>query len=158
MKTLLFIAAGLMAGSVFAGPTGLLTISGTVVAIDNIAINPTTDSTALDIINGENAALGKRVANPVETSNRIAGYTILMTSANVGDLVHKSLPASKTSYTIQYNDSAFVSLSTPKVFPGQGALTGLTVKTSVVNVKVAALATAVEGTYEDVITISMVAN
>ena len=156
MKTLLFIAAGLLASSVMAAGSADLTISGTVPQIDSIEIKPTALATQLDIVNGNLAAV--RVANPVETSNRIAGYKISLHSRNGGNLVHRTLPLSKTTYTVSYNGEGYVSLATDQFAVGPLSLSASTSRITTVDVKVAALPLAVEGIYEDVIKISIVGN
>lgn len=163
MKTLLFIAAGLLVSTVMALPSAELTISGTVAAFDDIQIAPLAAATNLQIVSGQS---GTKVADVAETSNRIAGYQIQLSSAKQGNLVHLSqtgpvagVPVTmKTPYTVKYNTSGYVSLATAQLFPGQPSLTALTTKNSTVDVQVSSNAFAVEGTYQDVITISIVSN
>jgi hypothetical protein len=156
MKKLLFTAAVLLASASFAASSENLILSGTVTAINDLSITPTAEATNLDIINGET---GRKVADVQETSNNLLGYKILMRSANASNLVHSIDGTKSTAYTISYDGSSYISLTnSDQQVKDSGALSGLTVDTSLVSVNVTPYATAPAGTYSDTVTISIVAN
>jgi hypothetical protein len=82
-----------------------------------------------------------------------------MSSANAGMLKHTVDASKETSYTVRYDDGAAVALSAvPQVVKNVSSLSGLTPDTSNVNVDVTAYPSAIAGTYQDTVTISIVAN
>lgn len=156
MKKLLFLAVGLMAGSVMAASSGTLLIMGTVSSSNDIVITPNANATTLNITGGE---VNKTVASVAETSNNLAGYKIMMKSANASKLVHNTDSSKSTGYTVSYNGGSAVTLTTSdQQVKNISALSGLTTNNSAVAVNVAAYAAAPAGSYSDTITISIVAN
>lgn len=156
MKTLLFVAMGLLASSTFAAGSGDLLLSGTVVSVNDLVITPDANATNLDILNGE---INKTVASVAETSNNLLGYKIMMKSANASKLVHSVDPTKSTDYTITYDGSSAVTLTTSdQEVKNVSSLAGLTTNTSSVAADVSAFPTAPAGTYSDTVTISIVAN
>lgn len=161
MKSLLFIAAGLIASSSYAAysPSATLVISGTVLAINELEITPNADATALNITGGET---NKLVATVSERSNSFTGYKITMKSANASKLVNAADSSGNTftPYTVTYNnDPTVITLTTAdQVVKTQASLSALTTVSSDVKVSVTAKAGAPAGTYSDTITISIAAN
>ncbi|MGZ3725608.1 MAG: hypothetical protein ACXWQQ_07395 [Pseudobdellovibrio sp.] len=158
MKNLLLTAMVLLAtSSSFAASTGTLDISGTVLPINDIVINPNLgNKDSLNITGGE---VDKNVASVDETSNNINGYKIMMSSLNSSKLVNSASAAFSTAYTVSYAGGAATTLTTtPTPVKDSGALAGLTTVTSQLTVSVTAYPTAPAGTYGDTITISIVAN
>lgn len=152
----LLIVALFASVSAQAASTGTLLLQGTVALVNDIVINAQSGATTLDIVGGET---GKLVAVVDETSNNLNGYTIEMSSANSGLLVHTTDSSQSTSYTVSYDGGSSVTLSsTPQTVKNVSSLSGLTTVSSDVNVDVAANATAIAGTYQDTVTISIVAN
>lgn len=155
MKKLLFIVAGLMASTTaFAVSTGTLTISGTVVAINDIVITPV-NNTTLNIIGGET---DRKVADVSETSNSSTGYKILMSSLNSSKLVNGSAATKSTAYKVSYQNGTYVSLTSSDQVVKTTSTSELVTDSSSVRVNVTAYATAPAGTYSDTITISIAAN
>jgi len=154
MKKTLLIAMLMVSSSVFAASTGTLTLTGTVVPVNDIVINlidPSVNITA--------GVSGKLVATVSETSNNLAGYRIRMKSVNASRLIHASDSTKLTAYTVSYDGRPAVSLTATDqdVKPAE-ALPGLTTDTSNINVNVTAYPLAPAGVYSDTITISIVAN
>lgn len=160
MKKLLFIVAGLMASTAFGAysASGTLTISGVVLAINELEITPI-NNTNLNIEGGETARL---VGTVSERSNSFTGYKISMSSLNGSKLVNAADVSgnTNTAYTVSYDDNAsYVSLtSSAQVVKTVSSLTALTTVSSNVKVNVTAKAGAPAGTYSDTITISIAAN
>lgn len=148
---------GLLAsGSAHAASSGTLLIKGIVGLVNDIVITPTAAATTLNITGGETNTL---VASVAETSNNLLGYKIQMSSLNASKLIHTVDNTKLTSYTVSYNGGAAVTLTTtPQTVKNVASLAALTTANSNVNVNVTALATAVAGTYQDTITIAIVAN
>ena len=156
MKKLLFSAIVFLASVSFAASSGTLTISGTVLPVNDIVISPTAEATNLNITGGETNEL---VATVAETSNNLTGYKISMSSANESKLKHSVDGSKTTTYTVSYDGAAAVSLTaSPAIVKNVSSLSGLTTDTSNVNVNVAAYPLAPAGNYSDVITISIAAN
>jgi hypothetical protein len=153
---LAFIGLLASASAVQAASSGTLLIQGVVNAVNDIVITPNANATTLNITGGET---NKLVATVSETSNNLAGYKIQMSSANASKLVHTVDNTKQTGYTVSYNGGAAVTLTTtPQMVKNVASLTGLTTVSSNVNVNVTAYPTAVAGTYQDTITIAIVAN
>ncbi len=157
MKTLLFIAAGLLASTVMAAADGTLTIQGTVADVSNIVI--TDDLVNLKIVAGETQ---RKVGSALETSNSADGYNIQIKSANSNQLINTSNSAFKTSYTLTYKHAAGAvtkSLTTAfqefkRTTVGGNALSD----TSEILVDVTPYASAPGGRYEDTVTIAIAGN
>lgn len=160
MKSLLFIAAGLIASSSYAAysPSATLVISGTVLAINELEITPV-NATTLNITGGETNRL---VATVSERSNSFSGYKINMRSANASKLVNSADISGNTftPYTVTYNnDPTIITLTTTdQVVKNVASLSALTTVSSDVKVNVTAKTGAPAGTYSDTITISIAAN
>ena len=107
-----WILAGILAFATpsFAATTGTLTLSGTVPGILEIVVTPTPAASALDLtVDASNLA----VASVNERSNRKAGYTVSVSSANAlaaasNQAFLKSadvLNADTLSYSLSYDGS-----------------------------------------------------
>jgi len=156
MKKMLLMGALLFVGSAHAASSGELTISGTVVPVNELEITPNADATNLNILLGET---NKLVASVSETSNNLTGYKISMRSVNTSKLVHGVDSSKTTAYTISYDGGTAVSLTTSdQEVKNVTSLDGLTTVSSNVNVNVTAYPTAPAGTYSDTVTISIAAN
>ncbi len=158
-KTKLVTALAVLAFSAqtFAASTGTLLLLGTVPVVNDLVVTSNSpNNTTLDILAGESA---KNVASVAETSNNLNGYKIYISSASGGFLVNTSDASAKTSYQIGYDGAAAVA---PTVAPLEvknlTSVSGLATNNSAVTVDVTAFATAPAGTYEDTLTISIVAN
>lgn len=156
-STLLTLGALLTLGTVAnAASSGTLLIQGTVAVVNDIVINANANATTLNITGGET---NKLVATVDETSNNLAGYIIQVSSVNASKLVNTTDNTKQTGYTLSYDGGTAVTLtSTAQTVKTVSSLTGLATDTSNVNVNVTALATAAAGTYQDTITIAIVAN
>lgn len=156
MKKSIFAAIALIATTTFAADTGTLLISGTVAAVNDISISPSSYTT-LNITGGESNRL---VAQATETSNNLAGYKINMKSVNASKLVHNSDSSKYTGYTVTYGSSATVyTLTTSdQTVKNVSSLPGLQSALSDIKVSVTAYPSAPAGTYSDTITLSIVAN
>ena len=108
-----WILAGMLAFAApsFASTTGTLTLSGTVPGILEIVVTPTAAASALDLtVNAANLA----VASVNERSNRKAGYTVSLSSANAvaaagNQAFLKSADAlnlDTLAYSLSYNGAA----------------------------------------------------
>lgn len=150
----------------FAGPnswaasSGTLNLSGTVAAVNSVAITPNgSNNTTLDILNGV-SGLGLNVATVAESSNDILGYIIQLSSINAGKLERNGTDTvNMTPYQISYDGGAFAQpSSSPTTVKTVSSLTGLTSHNSAVLIKVNAAPSAVAGSYSDTLTISIVGN
>lgn len=154
MKTLLFIAAGLLASSAFAvyGPTGSLTLSGTIAEINELEVHPEAVASNLVLATTQSNLLVAKVA---ERSNSIDGYNITMSSANGNKLKNG---VAKVAYTLTYGASATVH----SLLVGQAVKTtatfGFVEDLSDVKISYVGSATLPAGTYSDTITVSISAN
>ena len=159
MKNLFLLSALVLTYNAYAyGATqGDITISGTVDPELSIALDVATYTT-LDIKAGGDHS----VATATEVCNDLDGYKIFGYSVNGSELRNTANAAVKTTYTVKYDGAATVSLgagSANKVeLKDSGALTIATTDTSAVVVYVDALANAPAGTYEDTVTLEIVAN
>ena len=96
-------ATAILSSGAFAATSGTLNLSGTVAEDTSIVINPLAKAINLDIVNGEsNTTIGAAL----ETSNRLLGYRIMMSSTNAGELRHGTVAGAKTTYKIRYNGAA----------------------------------------------------
>jgi hypothetical protein len=143
--------------TVLAATSGTLLLQGTVSEVMSLTVTAEgTDNTTLNITGGET---NKKVGSAAETSNRLSGYVIKMSSQNGGELRHTVDAAKKTTYKISYNGAAAVTpTTTAAVVKTVSSLAGLTTNTSNINATVVALPNAVAGTYQDTLTFSIEAN
>lgn len=156
MKLALATTVALLAVNTYAASTGTLLLQGVVNLVNDIVITANANATTLNILGGET---NKLVASVAETSNNLLGYHIEMSSANAGQLKHTIDSSKQTAYTVSYNGGAAVALTaTPQTVKNVASLSGLATANSNVNVNVTAYPTAIAGTYQDTVTISIVAN
>lgn len=140
----------------YAASTGTLLLQGTVPSVNDIAITPDPNATALNITGGET---DKLVAAVSESSNSLSGYHIEMSSMNAGQLRHTSDMTKQTAYTVSYDGGSAVALTAvPQTVKNVASLPGLTTVSSNVNANVVAFPSAPNGTYQDTVTIAIVAN
>ncbi|WP_374076898.1 hypothetical protein [Bdellovibrio bacteriovorus] len=146
-----------LGSTAMAASTGTLLLQGTVSAVNDVTVTANgTNNTTLNIVVGE---AGKNVASVAETSNNLAGYKIYISSPTGGELVHTVDSSKKTTYKIGYDGAAAVTPTVGGVMvKNVTSLTGLTNDTSAVVAEVTAFATAPAGTYQDTLTVSIVAN
>lgn len=142
--------------STFAATTGDITISGTVAPELELSLSATTYTT-LPIVAGGSAT----VATANEVCNNLDGYKIYGHALN-GALENQSNTAVSTTYDIDYGSSTGVTLgvgSANKVeLKDSGVLTASADVDEDIVVNVDAFATAPAGTYQDTITLEIVAN
>ena len=153
MKNLLLTAAVLLATtSAFAAPTGSaqLTITGTVAENNNVLI--TDNGVNMPIVAGGTVA----AASVAESSNRLTGYKIQLSSAKSSKLGigTSTSPTYFTTYTVAYDGGAPISLSTTPVTV-KSVSTYVTADVSPLSVTVAPFAAAPAGTYSDTITVAI---
>lgn len=151
------LTSALAATPALAADTGTLLLQGTVAVVNSIVVTPNgSNNTSLDIVNGES---NKLVASVQETSNNLAGYKINAKSLNGSELRNASDATQKTTYTLSYDGASPVTLTTAyQQMKNVTSLPGLAVDNSDVAVTVAAFASAPAGTYEDTVTLQIVAN
>jgi hypothetical protein len=156
MKLLVILSISL-SFTAHAATSGILNISGVVPVLQSVVITPNgTNNTTLNLLAGE---VAKNIATVTETSNNALGYTIQASSLNNGFLVLTTDNTKKTAYQISYNGGSYTTITTVLTqVKNVASLSGNTVSNSVVLINVTALPNAVAGTYNDVITISIVAN
>ncbi len=156
-KTIGVFTTALLASSVvLAASTGTLLIQGSVALVNDITITANSNATSLSITGGES---NKLVATVSESSNNLNGYKIFLKSVNASKLMNTSDNTKFTGYTISYNGGSAVTLTTTdQEVKNVSSLSGLTTNSSNVNVNVTSYASAPAGTYNDTITVSIVAN
>lgn len=162
MKNVFSVATVLsltMVQSAYAVSTGSILLSGTVAPINEIVITENSANTmSLNIGAGEAA---KNIASVVESSNNAAGYKILMSSVNAGELRHTLDATKKTTYRVSYDGGTYTapgSTLSPVVVKNVSSASGLATHTSQVLVNVTALASALAGNYQDTLTLTIQAN
>lgn len=140
----------------YAGTSGSLSISGFIAVVNDISVSANSQASNLDILNGEN---GTYVADINELSNNPDGYSIQVSSQNSGKLVNTTNSTYQVSYQLSYNNSAYFSPSTyPLTAKTIYFLSEKTNAISTVKIKFPANKNAGNGNYEDVVTLSIVAN
>ncbi|MEK2643852.1 hypothetical protein [Bdellovibrio sp. BCCA] len=146
-----------LGSTAMAASSGTLLLQGTVNAINDVVVTANgTNNTTLNIVAGET---GKNVASVAETSNNLAGYKIYISSATGGELRNTADATKKTSYKIGYDGATAVTPTVAGVMvKNVTSLTGLTNDTSDVVAEVTAYSTAPAGTYQDTLTVAIVAN
>lgn len=146
-----------LTSTAMAATSGTLLLQGTVLEVLEVVVTPDgTNNTTLNIVGGET---GKSVASVVETSNKLNGYKIVLSSPTGGELRHTADATKKTNYKISYDGATSVTPTVAGVtVKNVASLSGLTTDTSAVAADVTAFATAPAGTYQDTLTISIQAN
>lgn len=140
-----------------AASLGTLTLTGTVPPVNELTVAENgNNNTELNITGGETS---KNVATVTESSNNGTGYQVHISSASGGFLRNTANVAHKTQYQVSYDGGPFTQPSTTSTsVKNSGAIGGLTTNSSVVLVKVTALPNAPAGVYNDVVTLTIVAN
>lgn len=150
----LFILSSLT--QLYAGTSGSLSVSGIITVINDLSTSPYSKATDLNITSGETGTL---IADIVELSNNPDGYNIQLTSQNAGKLINTSNTSYQVSYQLSYNNGSYINLSTtPVTAKSIYFLNQKTSSVSPVKIKFSGLSSASSGSYEDVITLSIVAN
>lgn len=151
------LTTALFAQATLAASSGTLLLRGTVGVVNDIVVTPEgTDNVNLNILAGET---NKLVGSATEKSNNLLGYKIMISSPTAGQLRHTVDATKQTAYTISYNGAAAVAPTVAGVqVKNVASLSGLTTATSTIRANVTAYATAPAGTYEDTLTVSIVAN
>lgn len=157
MKKLALLFTFLYTAPLYAASSDTLLLQGSVSAVNDIAVTAVAGvNNTLNITGG---ASNVTVANVAETSNNLLGYKIMMSSANAGELRNTSDATKKTTYTVAYGAGSAVTPTTSAAqVKNVTSLTGLTTNTSAVKVNVTAYPSAPAGTYNDTLTLSIVAN
>ena len=157
MKNLIVLVTALTATTTMAASTETLQLSGIVAAVNSITVSPVAGAyNAINITAGQS---NLTVANVDETSNNLAGYSITLSSANGGELRHSVNNTKKTSYQVSYNNaSAITPTTSAQVVKNVNSLNALTTNSSPVKVNVTAYPSAPAGTYNDTLTLAIVAN
>lgn len=133
---------------------GSLNLKGIIAVINDLSISPYSKATNLDIVSGES---GTVMAEVIEQSNNPDGYSIQVSSRNAGRLINTSSTNEQIFYQISYNNGSYFT-------PNASAITtkavfSLSQKTSSVNslkIKFSGLSNAESGSYEDIMTLSIV--
>lgn len=111
MKTLLL--ALLVTGPVWAATTDTLLLKGTVPAVLDIDVVPTTLASTLPL---DTTQINGHVADVTTKWNTVSGARVVVSSANGGQLRHASVTTSVINYTLQAPGVAAFSLATPQTF------------------------------------------
>lgn len=136
--------------------TGVITLSGSIGTVNEIVITQTETATNLNVLEGESDAL---IATVEESSNSPTGYTIYMNSVNDSNLINTENGEESTPYTVSYDGSAPMSLTTAdSAVKTVASLDGLVTEESEVLINVTPNSEAGSGTYTDLITVSIAAN
>lgn len=140
----------------YAGTSGSLSVSGIITVVNDLSVSPYSKATDLNITTGETGTL---IADIVELSNNPDGYSIQLTSQNAGKLINSSSTTYQLSYQLSYNNGSYI---TPGASPTSAKtiyfLNQKTSSVSPIKIKFSGLTNASSGSYEDVITLSIVAN
>ena len=137
--------------SAMAVDSASLTLQGSIPASVSVSVASTNGNTALDLTQ----TTDQEVATIQENSNTLNGYTITLTSAGAGNLVHETIGGSQVPYTVKYDGLPF-DLSTPQEVK-DATTSGVVSDTSAFNVVYNAQnpATLPQGNYTDTVTITI---
>jgi len=108
----LFLAL-LLTSPVWAATTDTLLLKGTVPAVVDIDVVPTTLATTLPL---DTTQVNGHVADVVTKWNTLNGARIVVSSANGGQLRHASVTTSVINYTLQAPGVPAFSLASPQTF------------------------------------------
>ena len=108
----LLLLSLLLTTSTFAATTGTLILKGTVPQLLDILVTPEPFATTLPLSTTQADSL---VAEVRERSNSATGYTVSVSSANLGKLVHETVLTSTVNYSLKYNGQT-VNLLTGSTF------------------------------------------
>ena len=122
--------ASLICANAFADPASSnsstsMQLLGTVATACTISVTPTAKSTTLNITGGESSTL---VGVVTENCNDGVGYTVTVTSSNLGQLVSTATGSTPTTYTATYDNAtgainkALTATRTQAYFAKQGNL------------------------------------
>ncbi len=111
MKKLLL--ALLVASPVWAATTDTLLLKGTVPAVLDIDVVPTTLATTLPL---DTTQINGYVADVNVKWNTVSGAKVVITSANGGQLRHSSVATSVINYTLQTPSAGTFALTSPQTF------------------------------------------
>lgn len=140
----------------FAATSGSLSVTGMIAVVNDLSVSSYSEATNLDIIGGENGTL---VADISELSNNPDGYTIQLTSTNNGKLINTTNSIYQVSYQISYDNGAYLSpINTPNTVKNVYFLNQKTTDVSPIKIRFSPYVNAGSGSYEDSITLSIVAN
>lgn len=157
MKKILLTTFMLLSfAQVFAATSGSLSVTGIIAVVNDISVSPYSQATNLNILGGESATL---VADIAELSNNPDGYSIQLTSSNNGKLINSTNSIYQVSYQISYDNGGYlVPSNTPSTVKTIYFLNQKTSDVSPVKIKFSPYTGAGSGSYEDSITLSIVAN
>lgn len=158
MKKILTLITLLLLSSpqLFAAASGSLSITGIIAVVNDISVSAYSEASNLNIVGGEN---GTSVADINELSNNPDGYSIQVTSQNSGKLINTTNSSYQVSYQVSYNNGAYFTPSnSPTTAKTVYFLPQKTTAVSSVKIKFPAYNNAGSGSYEDAITLSIVAN
>lgn len=149
------IVLGFSVGTARSATTGTITIQGSVPQVLAISVAGVGSYNALDL---SSTQTDLTVANVTELSNSRTGYTVTVSSANGGNLVHSTSPTVTLGYTAKYGSSATLNLGSVATVTDQ-ATPGvhLTTKAFKVSYTGAAAQSMLEGTYSDTLTFTIAA-
>lgn len=140
----------------FAATSGSLSVTGMIAVVNDISISPYSQATNLNILGGESGTL---VADIAELSNNPDGYTIQLTSTNNGKLINTTNSLYQVSYQISYDGGTYLTpTNSPSTVKNVYFLNQKTSDVSPVKIKFSPYTSAGSGSYEDSITLSIVAN
>ena len=142
---LLFLSSG-----IFAATTGSLTLRGIIPQVTSITVTSESIATSLPL---DVTQINTKVATINERSNSNTGYSVSITSLNLGTLKRISGTES-VAYSLTYNGSS-VNLSSGQTFSFPSA--GVVNTNKDLNVSYTAIdfSTTKSGTYEDTLTVSI---
>lgn len=152
MKFATILLSILLCQASLAATTGTLLLKGTVPRLLELTVTPTTLATTLPLSTTQTNSV---VASVQEKSNALLGYTVNISSANLGKLVHQSITTSVINYVLKYNSQ------TVNLAAGQGfseltrGVKNRSIEVSYTGVPEIDL---IEGDYTDTVTFTMVAN
>lgn len=99
----------------FGGTSGTIQLSGSISQVTGLLIESTSGATNLDLSSNTS---NLKVAEVTEMNNALAGYTVTLSSLNIGKLKHATSD-DYVEYTLKYNNSA-VNLSETATVTDQG--------------------------------------
>lgn len=154
MKKLIALTT-LLASTAFASSTATLQLNGVIASAVSISLD-TTSSQVFDLTNGETDAL---VATATEISNSNTGYVINVASVNNGAFVSTSDSNFSVNYTMKY-DGQTLNLASGSDTVDKSASTGVVNNQSPITISYTGVPAVGfrSGTYQDTVTLEIVAN
>jgi hypothetical protein len=154
MKSIVIGSLIFASSQVFSATTGDLILRGVVPELISISVNAQSVASSLPLDTTQSDTL---VATVNEKSNSNNGYSVAITSANLGNLVHQSVTSSSIAYGLKY-DGNVVDLANGDQFDFNSSASVDATKNIQISYTGVPHESLVEGAYSDTVTFTISAN